>query len=266
MDFNFYDRYKDHPTTELLKILKKPQDYQPAAIEAVTKILQERQVSETEVEQVNQYFGGIEATARLKEEKMTAYKEKVADFLEPVLQPQQTVDPRKWLNIFLLVVAIQYAWTLFGYISHVVRYIGYIVQCKKHGFNAGSNEVSWWDCAESRFDIMLLFELVNLAYIPLIFYLLIKRRRWGWILLFADNLFSLLGSLSQSYIFFAYQHIHNGDMLSFLFTILLRGCFAFFLWKKMIADHFDVSKPIKVKTVLVTAGIFIAFWGFLQLI
>ena len=42
MNFDFYHQYKDYPNTELLKIIKRPDDYQPAAVAIATKILGER--------------------------------------------------------------------------------------------------------------------------------------------------------------------------------------------------------------------------------
>jgi hypothetical protein len=94
---------------------------------------------------------------------------------------------------------------------------------------------------------------VNLIYIPLILYLLYKKKRWGWILLFADNLIALILSLGESYFFFKYQAFHHGSTTSFLFFILVRAAFVFFLWRKPIADFFGVADKIK-KDIAMVAG------------
>src|SRR6266487_3556660 len=99
MNFNFYDQYKNYSNIDLLKIVKQPDNYQAAAVEAATQILNERQVSETELQQVDKYFQDIDAKEQLKKDKINFYKEKTVDFLEPVLKPTTEVKPHKWINI-----------------------------------------------------------------------------------------------------------------------------------------------------------------------
>ena len=66
MDFNFYEEYKSYSNFELLKILKQPADYQPAAVDAATLILKEREVSEQENAEVNYHFEAIAQQQQLK--------------------------------------------------------------------------------------------------------------------------------------------------------------------------------------------------------
>ena len=42
MNFDFYEIYKDFPTTELLKIVLRPDGYEPEAVEAASRRLSER--------------------------------------------------------------------------------------------------------------------------------------------------------------------------------------------------------------------------------
>jgi hypothetical protein len=229
MEFDFYDQYKGLSTTELLKILKQPENYLPEAVEAATKILQERQVSEDDLQQVDEYFEGIAVKAQQKTEKVQAYKEKVADFLEPVLQPQVDIKPQKWIRIFLLVLAIQYLWTL------VVTGRQIIVAFTRH-----------W------VDITTYLQLITLVYIPVIFYLLFRRKRWGWILLFADNLFSFIATLGQTPELFGQHSFIRIDPSAIFWTLFIRGAFIFFLWKPVMAEYFGVLLPVKKKTVIIT--------------
>jgi zinc transporter ZupT len=91
--------------------------------------------------------------------------------------------------------------------------------------------------------------------VPVIFFLLFKRRRWGWILLFADNLFSFITGIIGSYFFFKFQSIHHTSIISFLLPILIKGAFLFFLWQNSIADFFGVNYETKKKTfAIVTIG------------
>jgi hypothetical protein len=233
MNFDFYQLYKDYSNTELLKIVKRPAEYQPAAVAVATQILTERQVITEEIQLVDQHFHDIDNAKKAKKEKIDALKGKATDFFEPVLHPRENVEPNKWVNILLFVIAIQYAWSLFGTLR---RLIGFV------------------QCDYCSLDITFFAELLTLLYVPLIFFLLFKRRRWGWILLFADNLFSLISRVSQSYIFFKYQSIHHGDTTSFLLPIFIKAAFVFFLWRDPIANHFGIVHETKKKTALVTTA------------
>lgn len=233
MNLDFYRLYKDYTNTDLLKIVKRPADYQPAAVEVATQILKERQITPEEIQFVDQYFQDIESSKRAKKEKLDSLRNKATDFLEPVLHPNEKVEPNKWVNILLLVISIQYAWTLFTSIKGLINF---------------------FQCTYCTLDITYFAAILTLLYVPLIFFLLFKKRRWGWILLFADNLFSLISRASQSYIFFKYQSIHQGDTTSFLLPIMIKLAFVFFLWRDTISSYFGVTLETKKKTALITTG------------
>jgi hypothetical protein len=231
MNFDFYQLYKDYSNTELLKIVKRPTNHQPVAVAIATQILNERQVTTDEVQLVDQHFRDIDATEKAKKEKIDDLKGKVTDFFEPVLLPAEKVEPNKWVKILLFVIAIQYAWSLFEIAKRLTGFL---------------------QCDNCSFDITLFAEFLTLLYVPLICFLLFKRRRWGWILLFAENFFSVISRVSQSYIFFNYQSIHHGNTTSFLLPILIKSAFVFFLWRDSIANHFGINAETKKKTALIT--------------
>jgi hypothetical protein len=244
MDFDFHQQFKDYSNIDLLKIVRLPANYQPAAVKAAEDILSERQISADEISVADQYIQDIENSEKNKKEKIDVLKHRVTDFLEPVINPSEKVEPDKWVNILLLVIGIQYAWTIFKTVKVLIDY---------------------FQCTYCTFDIAIVISLWSLIYIPVIFFLLLKRRRWGWILLFADNLFVLISSVSQSYIFFKYQHIHQGDTTSFLVQIFIRAAFVSFLWRNSITEHFGVSYETKKKTALIatTATLLFIFITFL---
>ncbi|HET6995320.1 MAG TPA: hypothetical protein VFI06_10085, partial [Chitinophagaceae bacterium] len=98
MNFDFYQQYKNYSNTELLKIVKRPTDYQAAAVLVATQILTERQVTNEEIQLVEQYFQDIDSSAKTRKGKIDAVKDKAADFFEPVLHPSEKVEPAKWVN------------------------------------------------------------------------------------------------------------------------------------------------------------------------
>src|SRR3954464_10304228 len=101
MNFDFYEQYKDYSSTELLKIVKRPADFQPQAVAVAIQILSERQVTSEEIQLVDQYYQDIESSAKANKEKFDALKGKATDFFEPVLYPSEKVEPNKWVNILL---------------------------------------------------------------------------------------------------------------------------------------------------------------------
>lgn len=236
--FDFIEKLKHYSNVELLKIVKRPNEYQIDAVNAATQLLGERQVSSEEIEMANHYFDEIEKVEKQKREKIEGFKNKTKDFFEPVLQPTDKVEPRKWLNLFLLVIGLQYAWTL---------------------FDMGRPVVWFFQCEDCEFDFSILLSILTILYIPVIFFLLLKAKRWGWILLFADTLFSLILRLSESYVFFKYQEVHRGDTISFVLPIFIKIAFIYFLWSDSISDFFKVNKRIKVKTLIITIAVVMLF-------
>lgn len=245
MNFDFHQQYNSYSNIELLKIVKRPDDYQPAAIAVATQILNERQVSPEEIQLVDEYYHNIDNSIKTTSEKIDALKSKAADLFEPILQPGEKVEPNKWVNILLIALSIQYAWTLYNTIKEFINFI----QCHYCTWRLG-NYVN----------------LFMLIYIPLIFFLLFRRKRWGWILLFADNLFVLILMLSEAYVFFKYQSIHHGDTVLFILPIFVRTAFVFFLWRESIANHFAVNVGTKKNTALITTGVALLFLFFLYLV
>lgn len=244
MNFDFHDKYKDYSNLDLLKILRRPSEYQIAAVDAAKHILNKRNISQEDIEQVDAYFNEIDTIAKLKTDIINAYKDKANDFLEPILNPSADVKPVKWLNILLVFIGLDYIWTFYNSIK---------------AFFLFSN------CSGCTFDITMVLTLVSLIYVPVVFYLLYKRKRWGWILLFADNLFTFIARLSQSYIFFKYQEFHRGDTSTFILSILIKAAFVFFLCRVSISNFFSVTHKTKKDTVIVTTVIAVLL-GTMQLL
>jgi hypothetical protein len=163
----------------------------------------------------------------VRKEKMEAYKTKAADLFEPVLRPSENMAPDKWLNLFLFVVALQYVWLLYNKVKGLQAFL---------------------QCHYCSLDVGLSYELLPIFYVPLIFYLLLKRKRWGWMLLFADNVFALVSCVFQFYVLFKYEAIHGGSIASLFFLVSIRLGFLLYLWRDPVAPHFNVDKKTKRNT------------------
>jgi hypothetical protein len=225
MELDFTQIYKRTPTVELLQILEQPKLYQQAAIDAAREELLERGIAPDEVESVRQKLEQEAAVKARRAYTREVRTKAVFDFLGPVSRPREAVTPVKWLRIFLLVVAIEYVWSL----VMVVR--GIIVTIQINDYRIGA------------FDAIYLAG--QLCYPPLVFYLLLRRRCWGWILLFGECIFIGLTQISQTDAFIAYQSATGADASRFLLPILIRVAFAAFLWRQDISGFFSIAKKTK---------------------
>ena len=110
-------------------------------------------------------------------------------------------------------------------------------------------------------DINFLINIITLIYLPFFFYLLYKRKRWGWILVFAGILVGILGLPMQVYAYSTYlramevMHMGISSIAWFLAETVLKIAFAWFLWRQDVSDLFGVGKPAKMRTLLYTSGI-----------
>jgi hypothetical protein len=257
MELDFNDQFSDYTNVELLKIVNRPEEYQSAAIDAASEILKKRLVSEKDVHATENYFIHIEEKERIKKEKAEAITNNLTDFLEPILKPGPTIEPKKWLNLFLVAVALEYCWSVFFKIKYLIEYVKYLTRAHDGVADRGVDA--------NLFYFEILSDLAIIIYIPFLFYLLYKKRRWGWILLYANQLMFLVFSVFQSYFYFKYRSIHHDYSGSSLFWIFLRGAFVYFLWQHRMASHFNITKETKTKTTAVAIILALIYLSLLKI-
>lgn len=238
MEFNFRESFQAYSNVELLKIIDQADKYQPEAVEAARLLLGAREVSDEDFQDLNEHKVKEETAQQQK----NGYRDKALDLLQPVIQPAAVVETRKWLNILLVILALQYIWMVARYLGPLREYL----KCK--------------DCA--IFTVQILSMILPLYYIPVIFLLLYKRKRWGWILLFADNIVSLVIRIANIGFYFVYSDIIPGRGLNIsdiVFLLLIRIGFILFLWRPPIAGFFNVNDRAKKQTAIIAAGLAVAF-------
>lgn len=246
MDFPFYEQFKELPTVELLKIVNRPEDHQASAVEAAARVLQEREVSPSDVAAVENYFTRLEEENNARIARTNAYKEKATDLLQPVLQPTATLIPEKWFGSFLLVYGGYYIWGLYQFIKTQVLFL----RCKDCPVMPGA--IFW-----TFFDI---------SYSTITFYLLLKQKRLGWILLFAWSIIFVVSRIAQLNIYYKYKMFGRNEPTYFLVPVLINTAFVFFLWRKEIAGLFGVNEKTKKITAWVAIGIAVLTGVWLQVV
>lgn len=237
MLFDFYERYKTYSNKELLKIVKQADDYQSDAVATAEQILNERKLTEEEVTSIEKELQEESIAKFLKKADSADVQEDT--LLESVLHYKRHTDSPQWIKVLLALIAAQYVWLLY-LTSKVV--------------------VSFFRCAICRFEPFLVFQLFTLTYVPVIFFLVYKRRQWGWVLLFADNLFIFFSRLLNGYVLYNFQHVDN--VLLLLFPLFIKLFFLLFLWRSEVINYFGVAKETRIKTILVTSVCSLVFFGF----
>jgi hypothetical protein len=224
----FQEKYKNYSNIELLKILKKKEDYQLSAIEVAEEILKQRTVTSEEITEVENYFLDIENKKNDLILKQNKYSDYLTDLLQPFINPSEKTETRNWLNILLLIIFIQYLFTLYETIPF------------------------FYHADYTNLDFSFIIFGLSIVYVPVIFYLLFKRKKWGWILLFADCIITIAFKIQEIFFFYKFNGWLSGNIISILFPLIIKTLFALFLWRQETADFFNVSLEIKKKTVYVT--------------
>lgn len=266
MTFDFQEQFKHSPTIELLEILHHPENYQPAAVDAASAILKERQVTVTALEQAKNAFDENDVNGQSKKER-TVDDGETSYLLDSILQPQHNARPAKWPVVLLVILAVPYLWILYVRGTHVLIFFRYVLECKSNGFDTSNEPVTIFSCIASVMSSQLVMNIFSVVYIPAIFYLVYKRRKWGWILLFVDNMFAVISQLGQWYFYLKYQDNHEESfLLAFFLPTLIRAAFVYFLWRNEVTIFFPLSEETKKKVAIATALISFAFIGVLIMI
>ena len=232
MDNEFLQIFSDYTSVELLKITGQADHYQPAAVEAATTILSQRQVSDAETKQANVELSELEAQRKADAEKWT----QIMDLFQPVIKPTESRVFTNYIIIFCSGLFLKYLWSAY----YSVKFL--------YWFFFKSKEV--------RFGTTELLEIYSLLFWPLLIYLLWRRERWGWILGLASSIYviiSWLWSLDPVTLYHSllsrYYIIY---FLTLVFTIVLNPAFIYFLCKPDTKELFNIDRSTQRKTIAYT--------------
>lgn len=218
MNTDLFNHYQSLPTSELLVITRRPDDYTPEAVATAHQVLNQRVV--TPADEPPPPVDKIDVLAPLRAK---------VDQLR--LDSTEGFRPERWLPVFLVIYAVKISWS-FVNDYRIVRF----------AIKDGSFEILWF----------LPIELLPL----LVLYLLYKRRAWGWILLFALSIMWLLGHVMSSYYSFKIVGISNlytlpNTIIHTIIDVAIIAC----LWRQDVAALFKIQPKTKLLTVLVTCGL-----------
>jgi hypothetical protein len=210
-------------------VAREKDDYQPAAVLAAERLLRERDVSTNDEEEADRYFRKKEEKREAAIARVDSYKAAVADWVEPLARPSAELQPHKWYRIFLVVYGFWCARDLYFIVRGLIR-------------------------TRSIFIEQLIGYAVTLGLDALMFVLILKKRRWGWILLVVGNtamIFINLIVFVQMYKMLKMDagilHIrwYRVNTMPNLYGAIFRLAVVAFFWRRSMAEFFDVEPVVK---------------------
>lgn len=231
MTNKFETLYRSYTTIELLKIVKRPDDYQPEAVATALKILEQREVNDQDHLSAEAHFAEIAAAENEKQAKIDLAKKEVGSWFE-IFQPGTEIRADNWVKGFLLLVVVESLWSM---------------------YKAGKSWYFFMACKSCRLEPAVVLQGLTFFYLPLVIFLLYRRQKWGWILLFFDNIFSGLSAIVSLILFFYYYlSFQSGNPQQILWQISLHIAIVYFLWRQDIAEYFRVNIEVKKKSLIMS--------------
>ena len=232
MESQFIEKYKSYSNFELLKITQKPDDYQEKAVDAANEILKDRGISEDDLREIEDYY------FKEKQSEKENLEENIFDFLHTDYEPKEFHKPENWLNVFLLVVLFQYLFFFYN----AIKYLSFALYHKTIRLNIISLELTFF-----------------LFFTPILFYLIFKKHKLGWIILFLKNIFNLFLLSPLFFQFLKTGNIPNNFSPIRIFFSLYYLIFALFLLKPSISNLFEISPILKKTIVAITIAITLVY-------
>lgn len=231
----FYDRYRQYSTVDLIKILREKDSYQPGAVLAAEQLLQEREVTSVDEEEADQYIREKELKRMAATARVDSYKAAVADWVEPLARPSAELQPYKWYRIFLVVYGFWYARDIY----QVVRYL---IVSRRMGLDLE--------------DFVFVGATMTLDTFFLV--LIIQKRKWGWILLLVEHTYMIFIDLILFVELLQIKMIHINvarNLSGALFNLAMVA----FLWRRPMAEFFGVVPVVKKRALGVGLGLGVIF-------
>lgn len=238
----FAERYKKTSTSDLLKIINNPSEYQPLALEAATIEIASRQLTQEQLREAQaemdadqQRIAQGHAKQQALEEKVNAWSATVADAVNPYQTGPITADRQiQAISIFFLVLALYYIYNAYDFVGFLL----------------------FDDSAE--FDPSLILYFLPLVITPLAAFLFWQRKKIGWILV---TIYLTYVSASEVLLFVQALNMraYTGDILfPSIPLVQYIGASIVYMWclwvacKANIREHYAVGKEAMLKTIIFT--------------
>jgi hypothetical protein len=228
LEFNFYEQFSSYSTGELLAIVQQSDKYQAEAVSAAELLLKERSVSDGERSNAHRHILALEAESQQRSDQSEARIKKIAELISPTLSPGKAPSVRRLFYLLLAAYGVSYCWGLYGF-----------VRSQLHLFR----------CEGCRADFGTLLGVILMAYETVTFFLLVRKRRWGWILAFFNYSVMILPQLYAFYVWYRMAReiplFSRGDITVAALSVVYPMVMASFLWRRVMTRIFGVDRTTR---------------------
>lgn len=242
----FAERYKTQTTTQLLRVIENPTDYQPAAVEAAQYEIDHRELSEEELadskrelEAERQDKENEKAKKDEVERKVKSYGALAFEAINPLQQSAPTADRLITLvTIVFGIMAIFNGYTQYGLAKYMLM----------------DNTLGW--------DLSMVEFFLPLILLPVAIILFWFRKTIGWTLMAIFLTYSAISAFVLL-IFAFLTEPSDSELVNTLFPqpsvttkILITIFFVGTLWvlnRKDVREKFKMSRSIAIGTMALTA-------------
>lgn len=235
MSFDFYQRYKELPNQELLKIVRLPERYMPEAVAIATDILAEREISASELISVESY---LEKVARREEEEIAQEESdqlRIKEFIVSLVFPRKIERIQLFLNILVILLIAHLVWLTYINIELGTLYRT-CVGCMQ-------NEIDWQP-------------VCKLTYYAVVSYLMFFRRKYGWLLLLAGCFYQLSKIVLSEFLFWIIcEWRHTAPSILNMYTCFASVACISFISRKQVTEMFKISDKLKGRTKIVAIAV-----------
>ncbi|MBJ2173069.1 hypothetical protein JBL43_02390 [Aureibaculum sp. A20] len=211
-----YSKYLSTLTNqELIEITLDPDIYEIESVKKAHEIIIERNISKEEINYATLHYNKAQDKQIDSPNYISSFQQKAIDFFKPIFSNGEDITPEKWVNSFLFLVGIQVVWILIEIITALNSYLDFVT---------------------------LIYYGLGLTYLSVIVFLLYKKKKWGWILLFSNHLISGVASVISILLFITfYEYADQSDMGEFLIGLIINVVFITFLIKREIYSYFSIT-------------------------
>ena len=249
MDTTFSEYYKKISNVELLDILDNAQDYNPLAIAAATLELEQRGLSETDIEEARYPLLAAKLLKEMKAEKRLAWQENMHTAGESVFSAVKPGDTNEILVNKIIV------WVVIVYGLEFLISLPTLFSLFRGEFGNG---------ASFKFLSFLSPQLLR----PVALYIFWKRKPAGWTLLAICITYSLVADLAYicvkivsmyNYRYFTSWHITATD----IFQLFIQASLLYVICRKDIRLIYDVVVSKMAGIIFITALLtFLIMWSY----
>lgn len=223
----FFEIYSSYSNYELLKITKRPENYQPEAVRVAEKLLASRVISEDETNQVEKYYQEIDYQKKITQEKRESIYKNLNAHFNVFANTNNILDVEKWLNIYIIFILATLLFSTFMIFYGI--------------YNAKESDIL-------DFKYYLIGYFIQTLFTLFLVFLLYKRKRLGWILVVVSSFFSLSIILIKIVLLINFSGLFFlQNSYSLLWSIVINIATVLFFWKNEVAELFVISSKQKIK-------------------